>query len=315
MQLDAFAAALARLGVARDDRLAVAVSGGSDSLGLLLLAAATRPGCVHALTVDHALRADSAAEAEAVARAAAAHDVPHVTLLWSGERGRGGGGNLQAGAREARYALMADWCRTAGVRWLATAHHADDQAETVLMRLARGSGVAGLSGIRERRSLRGGVELLRPLLAARKRDLAMIAAAAGLEPADDPSNHDSRYDRTRARTLLAATPWLDPARIAESASHLVESEAALDWAADRAWAGRATTGEDGLAIDCAGLPRALRLRLLAHAIAVVGGSAADGPETARLLATLDAGGTATLGGVRASGGTVWLIRPAPPRRR
>src|SRR3546814_18792599 len=106
----------------------------------------------------------------------------------------------------------------AGVTIRMTAHHADDQAETLLMRLARGSGLSGLSGVRARRSGKG-VTIMRPLLGYRKTELAEIVRAAGLIAADDPSNRSQAYDRTPARALLAAAPWLDPLRITASAAH------------------------------------------------------------------------------------------------
>ena len=149
------------------------------------------------------------------------------------------------------------------MRWLATAHHADDAAETLLLRLARGAGNGGLAGIRPSRDL-GGVTLLRPLLAWHKVDLA--AVVAGCAVADDPSNRAERFDRTRARTLLAATPWLDPARLAASAAHLADAEAALAWTADLAWRGRATVAEPTLIVDAAGLPHDLVRRLLLRAV-------------------------------------------------
>lgn len=302
MQLEArVPAALAWAGVGPADRLAVALSGGPDSLALLILAARAAPGRVSALTVDHNLRPESAAEAESAAQAAAALGIPHATLRWTGRPH----GNLQAAAREARYALMGDWCRAHGVRWLMTAHHADDQAETLFMRLARGAGLAGLTGIRPLRRL-DGLTVIRPLLGARKSELCALVAEAGLTPANDPSNRDPAFDRTAARALLASTPWLDPARLASSAAHLAEAEDALAWAADRAWAGAAREQDSALLVDADGLPRALRLRLLERALTSLGASA-DGSDVARLLDQLDAGGTATLGGVRAEGGPPWRL--------
>lgn len=305
---DALRTALAAFGVQQEDGLALAVSGGPDSLALLLLAAEALSGRVAALTVDHGLRAESAAEAAHVAAICAARAVPHATLRWEARSG----GNLQAEARAARYALMADWCAANGVRWLATAHHADDQAETLLMRLARGSGVAGLAGIRPARPLGRGVTLIRPLLGTAKRDLAAIVAHAGLAAADDPSNRDPAYDRTIIRALLAATPWLDPRRLAAAADHARDAADALNWAAERAWAGRAEWIGPALTVDAADLPRALSFALLQRAAAAYGAEA-DGPELDRLLTALTAGQTATIGSVLAEGGALWRFRPAPPR--
>ncbi len=303
------AAALGRP-LATGERLAVAVSGGPDSLALLALASAALPGRIMALTVDHRLRAAAAAEAAEVALLCTGLGVPHRTLAWTGAKP---GAGLQAAARAARYRLLRDACADAGITILATAHHADDQAETLLMRLARGGGSAGLAGIRACRDL-GGVMLVRPLLGERRSALAAIVAARGWTALDDPANHDPRHARTRARTLLAATPWLDPARAAATAAHLAAAEAALAWTADRAWAGRATLAADAIALDLAGLPADLVRRLVARAIAELApGAAPRGPDLARLIARLAAGGSGTLAGVRGRGGNLWRFTPAPPR--
>jgi tRNA(Ile)-lysidine synthase len=294
------------------EAIAVGVSGGPDSVALLLLAAAAFPRRVVAITVDHGLRAASAAEASGVAAQCARHAILHTTLVWAD--GKAGAG-VPAAARAARYALMADWCAANGVALLLTAHHADDQAETLLMRLARGSGVGGLSGIRARWVLRPGVTLLRPLLAVRRAALAAIAAESGWPIVDDPTNHDPHYARTQARRLLAGTPWLDAGLMAASAAHLAEAEAALEWAADRAWAGGAVVAAGEVRLDVAGLPDEIVRRLVRRAIAALApGADPRGPDAVRLAARLAAGGTGTLAGVRASGGATWQFRPAKPIR-
>jgi tRNA(Ile)-lysidine synthase len=294
-----------------EEPLAVAVSGGPDSLALLLLAQAAYGARVRALTVDHGLRRESAAEAAQVAAICASLGVAHRVLRWEGPKPNA---SLQAAARAARYALMGDWCARHGVRWLATAHHADDQAETLLLRLGRGAGVGGLAGIRARRRLDAGVELLRPLLDARRRALAEIVAAAGLQAVDDPANRDPRFDRTRVRAWLAARPELDVAPLAASAGHLAEAEAALAWTAEFAWSGRARVEPGAISLDAAGLPRELQRRLLRRALAELGAAESRGPDVDRLLDRLAAGRSATLGGVQARGGACWRFSPAPPRR-
>ena len=298
--------------VAPAERLAVAVSGGPDSVALLLLAHAAFPGRVLALTVDHGLRPAAAAEAAFVADLCASRGIPHQVLHWTGAKPAA---NVQAQARHARYALLRDACATAGIGLLITAHHADDQAETLLMRLARGSG-AGLAGIREQRPLGTGVTLVRPLLGVRRAVLAAIVADAGIAPVVDPTNDDPLYDRTHARRLLATTPWLDAASLAASAAHLAEAEVALDWATDRAWAGRAEPGDTQVTLDVVGLPAELVRRLVARAIGQLVPSARPrGGEITRLIARLATGDTATLAGVKARGGTVWCFTLAPPRRQ
>ncbi len=305
----AFAASVASLAVGSDEALAIAVSGGPDSLALLLLAHAAYGARVRALTVDHVLRAGSADEAALVAGVCAARSIPHATLAWTGPKPVA---NLQAEARDARYTLMRDWCADHDVAWLLTAHHADDQAETLLLRLARGSGIGGLAGIRPSRAIGRGVTLLRPLLTLRRAELAAVVAAAGLVPVDDPANRDPRHDRTQARALLAATPWLDPVRLAGAAAHLGDAEAALDWAADLAWDSRVEITTDGVVVDAVGLPAALRRRLAERALRQLG-APPDGPEVTRLIARLDRGATATLGRVEARGTLHWTFRNVAPR--
>lgn len=293
-------------------RIALAVSGGADSLALLWLAGHAFPGRVTALGVDHRLRPEAAGELARAARAAGSLAVPWVTL---GLDTPPGPANVQARARAARYAALTGWCRAQGVRLLLTAHHREDQAETVLMRLMRGSGLSGLAGIRARVEL-DDVIVLRPLLDEERAELAGIVAAAGWVPADDPANRDPRHDRTRARALLAREPALDPARLAASAAHLADAEAALDWAAARAWAGRAIREDRAVILDPEALPPELARRLLARALVELGADPADGPALARLQAALAAGRAATLGGIagRPLRDGRWRLHPAPPRR-
>ncbi|MFN3592841.1 MAG: tRNA lysidine(34) synthetase TilS, partial [Thermaurantiacus sp.] len=229
-----------------DARLALAVSGGPDSLAMLWLGARAFGRRAIVLTVDHGLRAEAAAEAAAVCAHAAEmgldSEVLSVTVKPTGA-------GLQADARAARYAALGAWCRGQSVRTLLTAHHAEDQAETLLMRLARGSGVAGLAGIRAARPLCADVWLLRPLLDVRKNALASVVAQAGWTAATDPANTDPRHDRTRARALLANATWLRAEALAASAAELAEAEAALAWAEKRAWVSRVSSGPDAILID------------------------------------------------------------------
>lgn len=300
-------------GIAPGARIGIALSGGPDSLALLLLAAAAGP--VTAMTVDHGLRAAAADEAQAAGAVAALLGVPHriarVTVAPAGE-------GVQGEARRARYAALHQWAREEGLAAVLTAHHADDQAETVLMRLARGAGLSGLGGIRPCRPLDeadpDGPKLLRPLLGWRKAELEAIVAAAGIEPARDPSNHDTRFDRTAARALLAEAKWIDPARVAASASHLRDADSALK-ALTTEFLDRALLVEGGgVTLTPGSTPRDLVRRALIHLFSRHFGARPDGPGLARLMATLDAGGTATLADVMATGGVTWRFRPAPPRR-
>lgn len=294
--------------------IGIAVSGGPDSLALLLLAHAAFAGAVIAATVDHGLRAAAAVEAQAVTEICAALCIPHRILTGDA---RAGNGPVQARARHLRYHLLGTWAAEHGVGWVATAHHLDDQAETFLMRAARGSGTAGLAGVRGRAVLPGmTVPVVRPLLGWNRGELAGIVAAAGLTPADDPSNRDPAYDRTSFRALLAATPLLRPAGLAAAAANLAEAEEVIAWAAGQAAAERIADAPGGalLLADPAALPRELRRRLLGIALTRLGATGVRGGAIDRMLHLLDTGRAATLAGVQARPGHDWRLCAAPPRR-
>jgi tRNA(Ile)-lysidine synthase len=178
--------------------LAVAVSGGRDSVALAVLLhqwAGERQGRVLALVVDHALRPESAGEVHATRERLAALGIAAETLVWSGAKPATG---IQQAAREARYRLLLEACRRHGLLHLLTAHHANDQAETVAMRAARASGPDGLAGMAalvEHRDAR----LLRPLLAVSRARLTATLQARGIGWIDDPSNEDRRFERVRMR--------------------------------------------------------------------------------------------------------------------
>jgi tRNA(Ile)-lysidine synthase len=303
-----FAGDLARLWP-EGDRLGLAVSGGPDSLALLLLAEAVMPGKVEVATVDHGLRPESTSEAAMVAELCAGHGIPHRML-----QVKVGAGNLQDRARAARYAALGKWMRERGLAALATAHHADDQAETLVMRLNRGSGLAGLAGVRARGNVPGTrLPLLRPLLGWRRAELGEIVAAAGLAPVADPSNEDERFDRARIRKALREVDWLDVTALSVSAAHLAEAEAVLQWAAQREWKERVETGEGEIRYRPLA-PQPIRLRVVMRAIAMLGGNP-RGSAAARLMTRLFNGKDSTLAGVVARvDGDVWSFRREPPRR-
>ena len=260
-------------------------------------------------TVDHGLRRESASEAAMVAELCAAYGIPHDILTV-----KVAPGNLQDRARMARYAALARWMDQRGLSALATAHHADDQAETLMMRLNRGSGVAGLAGVRAR-GLVPGTErtLLRPLLGWRRAELAGIVTATGLDPVLDPSNEDPRFDRARIREALKEADWLDVAAVAASAAHLAEAEGVMQWATQREWNEAVKVGEGEIAY-VPSAPPLIRLRVVARAIAMLGGDPRLG-DVARLLQRLQNGKDATLGGVVARAGKgEWIFRKEPPRR-
>ena len=291
-------------------KLGLAVSGGPDSLALLLLANAAFAGRVEAATVDHGLRSENADEAAEVAHICREMGVEHRVL-----RVEVAAGNLQAEARIARYTALAEWLEERKLAALATAHHGDDQAETLLLRLNRGSGVAGLAGVRARGIVPGtAIPLLRPLLGWRRGELADIVAAAGAEPAQDPSNADDRFDRARLRKVLARADWLDIPALAASAAHLADADAALDWAARREWA--ETVSVEGLGITYKPrAPRAVALRVVARIVQELGGDIPRGSAVARLFDALLAGQPGSLGSLVARPThDGWRFMRAPKRR-
>jgi len=257
--------------------LGVAVSGGGDSVALACLMADWAAGSgrrLEAVTVDHRLRRESGDEAEAVARLCAARGIPHAVRVW--EEGPGGG-NLQGSARAARQRLIAAWAAERGIGAVALGHTLDDQAETFLMRLARGSGVDGLAAMAPAVRL-GGVLWLRPLLGVRRAVLRDWLAGQGIGWAEDPSNADARFERVRARAALEplAALGLGPERLAATAAAMARARVALEEAT--AVLARAVV-EPGVAgdalIDADALRAAheeLRLRLLADTLGWVSGT-------------------------------------------
>lgn len=286
-------------------RLGVAVSGGPDSLALLLLACAALPGRVAAATVDHGLRPEAADEARFVGNLCAGLDVPHATLTVSVAKA---GEGLQAAARVARYAALAKWRSDNGLDFVATAHHADDQAETLLMRANRGAGVGGLAGIRPVNS-----HVVRPLLGWRRAELAAIVRAAGIEAVSDPSNRDDRFDRVRVRALLAGNPELDVGGLAAAAANLADAAQALEWMTDRLWTDRIVTEATEIRFDPSGLPREIVHRIVRRLIAALGYSGRM-DRVAPLIARLESGKSGSIGAILARPGPVWTFKPAPPRR-
>jgi tRNA(Ile)-lysidine synthase len=280
--------------------LILAVSGGPDSTALMWLAARWRarrkrgPKLI-AVTIDHGLRPESAREALTVKRLARKLGIAHRTLRWTGKKPATG---IQQAARNARYRLLTDAARKAGARHVLTAHTLDDQAETVLFRLARGSGLTGLRGMARTASLPGltrqsitlpkrmdarvqpahdeTLVVIRPLLDIPKSRLIAILAAAKIPFADDPSNRDPRFTRPRLRELMPglAAEGLDARRLASFAQRIARADAAIEHAVDDArtrlspapWG----TGPITFSAGFADLPAEISLRLLGRAIAQVG---------------------------------------------
>lgn len=310
----------------RGGPLGLAVSGGPDSVALLLLAHEALPGQIAVCSINHGLRPEAAGEVALVERIAGERGISFTPLNVMVAPG-----NVQAQAREARYTALAGWARDAQLGAVATAHHADDQAETLLMRLNRGSGLAGLAGVRAvSRIADSEVTLLRPLLGWRKAELASVVAAAGITPASDPANTNPDFDRARLRARLAeAGDWIDPVQLATSAAHLAESWQALNWYADLDWHEmviRDDTAPGGLGYTyCANVPRVVAIETIMRIIAQLGGHATRA-EAGRAWDRLWQGRNASIGGVLAQAGTervekvgvmmrVWRFCPEPARNK
>jgi tRNA(Ile)-lysidine synthase len=320
--------------------LVLAVSGGPDSTALMWLAALWRkrirrgPKLI-AVTIDHGLRKQSAAEARAVKALAVSLGMPHATLRWSGEKPSTG---IPAAAREARYALLTKAARKAGAVHVVTAHTRDDQAETFLMRLSRGSGLAGLSAMAAT-SARDGVVIVRPLLDVPKARLIATLAKAKVAYADDPTNRDPSFTRPRWRQLLPllAQEGVDGRNIARLTERLARANAALEAISDRTEAAlmQYDGGASGAMRECVDartfltLPQEIRLRLLHRMIDRLGheGPAELGKVETLLDSLVDAlavrgveaigrtGFKRTLAGaiVSSRGGTI-CVEAAPLRR-
>jgi tRNA(Ile)-lysidine synthase len=284
--------------------LILAVSGGPDSTALLVLAARWAKGIkqrlkrapdLMAITIDHGLRPEAAREAAAVKRVAKSFGVLHRTLRWRGKKPKSG---LQEAARIARYRLLADTASRAGYAHILTAHTLDDQAETILFRLARGSGLVGLAGMAHASPLPLGgqdaIFLVRPLLRLPKSRLLATLAAARIGYSEDPSNHDPRFTRVRLRGLMPelAREGLDARGLARLAARVRRADAAIEFAVGAARAALApgVWRERGpitfATARYADLPAEVALRLLGRAIAHAGD---EGPvELAKLESLYEA---------------------------
>ena len=212
--------------VSLGEKIAVAVSGGADSMCLALLASEVTD--VIALIVDHGLRAESTSEAEGVQQQLRSLGIKAEILSWGLDEKPVS--NIQAEAREARYRLMTDWCRERHVSYLFVAHHQDDQAETILLRMARGSGLAGLAGMPAKRDLAQGLTLVRPLLGVPKARIIKTLQQRNIAWVDDPSNESEKFDRVKARKFLVnpPLPGLSAARLADTANHLRRAKDAIE---------------------------------------------------------------------------------------
>ena len=316
-------------GLATGRGLLLAVSGGPDSLALLLLIDRWRVGRsvpIAVATVDHGLRAEAAAEASAVAALCTARGLPHHRLVWNATPPHLV--RSQERARDARYALLVQCASEINADTIVTAHHADDQAETILMRLTRGSGIAGLAGmaaVSERETM----TLARPLLGVTKAELVAYCRASGVAFANDPSNSDPKYRRAALRSAgpALAREGLNNAALLRLGRRAGRAEEALCWALSRAEADLPVARHEGQTVvpakNLAALPVEIALRLLARWLGERNGRQVtlrlDRLEMleVRLRAAIEAGMpfATTLGGcvVVVRKGEL-RIAPAPPRR-
>ena len=294
------------IGADSTDKIGIAVSGGPDSFALLLLAHRNFPARINAVTVDHQLRPEAAAEAGFVAKLCAERNIPHAILYPETPIT----GNIQSSARTMRYRLLSDWAAQQDCHWIATAHHAQDQLETLLMRLARGSGVSGMAGIRARNA-----NVIRPLLAFNKTELIAICADAGITPVSDPSNTDPDFDRVRMRQWLSVGHPLGVDGPSRTATAMADATQALEWAASDLATRRVKRDGDNVAIDASELPHEFRRRLLVTALLMLQpGMTPRGASIDHAIDTLLSGGICTIGNILCKGGTIWHLCPAPPRR-
>jgi tRNA(Ile)-lysidine synthase len=320
--------------------LVLAVSGGPDSVALMWLAARWRRSLARgprlvAVTVDHGLRAESAREANAVKRLARSLDLAHHTLRWTGAKPKTG---LPAAARTARYRLLAKAARDHGATHILTAHTRDDQAETLLMRMLRGSGIAGLAAM-VRQTPRDGVMLARPLLNISKSQLVATLKKAKISFADDPTNRDIHFTRPRLRALMPAlaAEGGDARNLARLAARLARANAAVEVLADGAERYLALRDRDASRAGhvklfdfaaFAATPEEIQVRLLQRAIDRFGheGPAELGKVEALVSALAQAGAKNSGAGrpklkQTLAGALISLVdgrirvEPAPPRRQ
>lgn len=262
------------------DAVALAVSGGSDSMALMVLTARwrdrfARDSCPHivVLSLDHGLRQESSEDCERVKFWAGLRGFAHTTLRWEEPKPESG---IQNAARNARYHLMATWCKKHGVDHLVTAHTHDDQAETVLMRLARGTGIDGLAGMAPVSRLNG-LTILRPLLKVSRDWLRDVLVAVGQPWIEDPSNADSRFERVRLRNIwpqlealgMTRKALLRTAMRARAASTALETIAVKFLVENvRLWDGGFCTVEPSCLSD---MPEEIVLRMMQIVLAQVSG--------------------------------------------
>lgn len=276
-------------------KLGVAVSGGGDSMALLDLLRQWGGAELCVVSVNHGLRDEAADELALVEGYAEQQGLSHDILYWHWD----GCGNLQNAAREGRRAAIDDWAKANKLQHVALGHTKDDQAETFLMRLSRGSGVDGLACMSELRN-RDGLIWLRPMLEISREDLRQHLRDGAILWADDPSNEDPRYDRVKARQMFEtlAPLGLTTDRLAQTAAHMGRERDVRDWALNTAAQNYATLDAGDVVLGAEAqkaLPEALFSRLMAEALSAVS-SAEYKPRFRALRAAIEAGQSTSLHG-------------------
>ncbi|MEO9467471.1 tRNA lysidine(34) synthetase TilS [Parasphingorhabdus sp.] len=289
-----------------DEKLGLAVSGGPDSLALLLLANATFPDRIAAASVDHGLRPAAHQECEFVAAICADKNIRHQILKPTIPIR----GSIQSEARKVRYALLNKWAENNAIGWLATAHHADDQLETLIMRILRGSGIDGMSAIRSRRG-----NIVRPLLHFPKTMLADFVKSQNIIPVEDPSNADNSFDRVRIRKALSELNGFDVSLASQSAAALDDARTALQWMIDELSLQHVHKTDAGCTLDRTDFPHEIIRRLVLKCLHICQPAVSPrGAQLERTILALQHNEKITIGDVLCQGGKTWTFSPAPKRR-
>ena len=262
------------IGALKDSKnIAVAVSGGSDSLALLLLTSNTFTGSVTALIVDHALRTNSSAEAAQVADIVHMHGIESVILKW---RHDGVKSNIMARARDARYEILTQWCKSNGADTLLVGHTKNDVAENFLIRSLRGSGIYGLAAI-EREGVINDIKIFRPLLNFKKSELVSYLKDMSVAWIEDPTNTNTKFARTNVRNFISSNPTIDPDllidRLALTASNLLRAKDCIEQLCDKSFKQVVSIADDAVCIDYTEFKKLhieIALKVLLRALAVLG---------------------------------------------
>jgi len=288
------------------DRLGLAVSGGPDSLALLLLAHECFPDRIAAATVDHGLRPEAKEEAVFVADLCAQRNIPHEILRPSIPIR----GNIQSEARKVRYKLLHGWMERNNISWLATAHHADDQLETLVMRILRGSGIDGMSAIRAKRGY-----IIRPLLRLSKAALVEFIDAQNFSAIDDPSNHDQSFDRVRVRKALTMLEGFDVGLASQSAAALDDARTAISWIVYNLSSEHITQDNTACQLNETDFPHEILRRLVLKCLHICDPALSPrGEQLERTILSLRQGRTVTIGDILCKGGKKWNFSVAPKRQ-